>query len=258
MATENRDRLMTAQLTRGSDVIITPRGVLDSVSYLLMRDSVIKAAVDGPRSVIIDVNGLTVPSSSAWVVFSSARWHIHQWLDLPTVLVCSAAETRETIRRVGVTRYLPVFDHEEAAIAAVDAGDFPHRRRARITFAGAVDDAAWARRFATRTMALWTMSDYAPVVSTAAGLLVENAAVHADGAISLRLESCEDVVTVAAADRSTDLAVRRERREQAVPSGLDVVAALCRRWGNSPTLDGKTVWACVGPENCLTDIAGLI
>ena len=33
--------------------------------------------------------------------------------------------------------------------------------------------------------------------------------------------------------------------------GLSVVAALSRQWGNVPTSTGKTVWALIGPENCI-------
>jgi hypothetical protein len=36
-----------------------------------------------------------------------------------------------------------------------------------------------------------------------------------------------------------------------VPSGLHIVGALCRAWGNAPTSSGKTVWAVIGPENRL-------
>jgi len=45
--------------------------------------------------------------------------------------------------------------------------------------------------------------------------------------------------------------VREHLRPNEAPSGLRVVAALCRAWGNSPTSTGKTVWAVIGPENQL-------
>jgi hypothetical protein len=32
-------------------------------------------------------------------------------------------------------------------------------------------------------------------------------------------------------------------------SGVAIVAALCREWGNAPTPTGKMVWAAIGPEN---------
>jgi hypothetical protein len=60
-------------------------------------------------------------------------------------------------------------------------------------------------------------------------------------------------VTVAVADDSHALATRREssRGGREDVSGLAIVAALCRGWGNAPTRSGKRVWARIGPENKL-------
>jgi hypothetical protein len=59
-------------------------------------------------------------------------------------------------------------------------------------------------------------------------------------------------VTVAVEDADhAPAGVREDLRPNEAPSGLRVVSALCRAWGNSPTSTGKTVWAVIGPENRL-------
>ena len=52
--------------------------------------------------------------------------------------------------------------------------------------------------------------------------------------------------------RSPGRCSRREpaNRTEGIP-GLEIVAALCRAWGNAPYPMGKTVWAVIGPENRL-------
>jgi hypothetical protein len=59
-------------------------------------------------------------------------------------------------------------------------------------------------------------------------------------------------VAVAVSDTGTALASRRESadRTEGIP-GLEIVAVLCRAWGNAPDPMGKTVWAVIGPENRL-------
>jgi hypothetical protein len=59
-------------------------------------------------------------------------------------------------------------------------------------------------------------------------------------------------VTVAVSDHSPSPAGFRESHTSGkLPSGLRIVASLCRAWGNAPTPTGKTIWAVVGPENRL-------
>jgi len=55
---------------------VTADGLLDTFTYQTLRDTVIKAALDEPSAVIVDVNRLSVPSATAWSVFTSARWHV--------------------------------------------------------------------------------------------------------------------------------------------------------------------------------------
>lgn len=116
---------------RGEVSALTVSGVLDSATYRGLRDAIIKAALDEPRAVIVDVNKLSVPSASAWAVFTSARWHVSTWPDVPVLLVCGNQWSRRTIAAAGVTRYVPVYPSYEAALDAVRGQSLQIRRRAR-------------------------------------------------------------------------------------------------------------------------------
>jgi hypothetical protein len=91
-----------------------------------------------------------------------------------------------------------------------------------------------------------------PVAKVVVTSFVENVLKHTDSNPGVRLEFDGSAVTVAVDDGSHVPAGLRERPGPCgAPSGLHIVAALCRAWGNAPTSSGKTVWAVVGPENRL-------
>jgi hypothetical protein len=92
----------------------------------------------------------------------------------------------------------------------------------------------------------WSMRDKLAVASTVTTVFAENALSYTRGGFDIRLEGTTDEVVVAVSDVSPSLAVRRERPIGSCPGGLDIVSALCHRWGNTLTSTGKTVWARIG------------
>ena len=105
--------------------------MLDATTYLSLRDTIIKAALDDPSAVIVDVCELFVPRESAWAVFTSARWHVERWPEVPIVLVC-AHRTAETPSSATVWPAMsPCFRLSNLAckLSAL-AGSRPRRRRA--------------------------------------------------------------------------------------------------------------------------------
>jgi len=228
-------------------------GELDGVSYRMLRDSVVKAAVDEPRVVIVDVNDLRVPDASAWSVFSSARWHVRIWPDVPIVLVCADEAARRLIRQRGITRYVPAFATTQEALQAVGDERPQPRRRARADLPPHVSSIVDAQRLVGGWLSGWSCTLLIPVAATVAMAFVENVLRHTDSAPTLRVEYDGHVVAVAVEDASTVLAQRREdtRSGTSLLSGLAMVTALTRGWGNLPTPTGKIVWAAVGPENVL-------
>jgi hypothetical protein len=243
---------MVSADTAGTVSMLTVDGVLDSSTYLQLRDAVIKAALDEPQAVFVDVNGLDVPAFSAWSVFTSARWHIKTWPDVPIVLVCGHAGRRRTIERSGVTRYIPVHATVEAALAAVTDGRHA-RRRARTELPASLASLRRAREFVAEWLGEWSHAELIPVATVIVNVFVENVLQHTASEPMLILESDQKDVYISVQDENSTPAARHEdpyRGGERV-SGLAIVASVCRAWGSMPTPSGKTVWAVIGPENQL-------
>ncbi len=233
--------------------ILVVDGVLDSSTYRSVRDFVIKAALDEPRAVVVDVDRLCVPSASAWTVFTSARWHVSVWPDVPVLLVSGRLQVRRTIAASGVTRYVPVHPTRESALAAVRGRLLQVRRRARTELPRSRASVGLGRGIVTDWLTKWRSRELVPAAATVATILVENVLDHTDSAPALIVESYRDAVTVAVEDCSDHLPGRHEDayRGAEIVAGLAIVSALCRAWGSTPTPSGKTVWAVVGRENRL-------
>lgn len=228
-------------------------GVLDSFTYGTVRDAVIKAAIDEPQAVIVDINRLHAPSASAWTVFTSARWHVSVWPDVPILLVCAEPRLQREISAAGITRYVPAHSTLEHALAAVRDQTVLVRRRARTELARNTSSLDIARSVVTDWLTQWDVREVIPVVATVATVFIENVLDHTVSAPALIVECYQDCVTVAVEDNSSRLPVRHEDADRGadIVSGLAIVSALCRTWGATPTSTGKTVWALVGGENQL-------
>jgi anti-anti-sigma factor len=233
--------------------ILVLDGVLDSSTYRTVRDTVIKAALDEPRAVVADVDHLSVPSVSAWSVFTSARWHVSVWPDVPILLVCAEPRVRRAIGAGGVARYVPVHATRESALDAVRSQSLPIRRRARTELPVTPVSVGLARATVTDWLTRWDKRDLIPVAATVAAVFVENVLDHTESTPVLIVESYRDAVTVAVEDCSDFLPGRHEDAERGaeIVSGLAIVSALCRAWGATQTPAGKTVWGVVGRENLL-------
>jgi anti-anti-sigma factor len=239
--------------TADTDCLLTVEGVLDSTTYLKLRDSIIKAALDEPRAVLVDVNALDVSSSSAWSVFTSARWHISTWPDVRVVLISNRPEHQSTIARTGVTRYVPAHTSVEAALATLTDNAPCVRRRMRAELPAALASLRTARAVVADCLGAWSQGELTPVATVVANVFVENVLQHTTCAPVMVVESNGTMVSISVRDDSVAPAVRHEDpyRGGDPVSGLAIVASVCRAWGSMPTLSGKAVWAVIGPENRL-------
>jgi hypothetical protein len=246
------DLLTVSAGDAGTTRLLTAEGILDGRTYRTLRDTIIKAALAEPTAVLIDVNRLEVPAPSAWSVFTSARWHVSTWPDIPVVLVCHQQNCRATIARSGVTRYVPVFASAVEATAA-----FPLepslRKRVRTELPASLASLRHARQFVSSRLTEWGHIDLIPVATIVVNVLVENALQHTISSPMLLIESDQARVTISVQDDSPTPAARHEDpyRGGEPVSGLAIIASVSRAWGNAPTPSGKTVWAVVGPENRL-------
>ncbi|MFZ1160726.1 sulfate transporter [Mycobacterium sp.] len=238
--------------TAGATRVLTAEGVLDSSTYLRLRDAIVQAALDEPQAVLVDVDRLEVPAPSAWAVFTSARWLVDTWPAVPIHLVCRHADRRNTIARHGVTRHLRLHPTVQAALDALTDVQ-PARLRAGTKLPAALASLRTAREFVAGRLAEWCYQDLIPVATVVVNVFVENVLQHTVGGLALALETDGQTVTVSVHDGSSTPAVRHEdpRRGGELISGLAIVASVSRAWGTAPTPAGKTVWAVIGPENRL-------
>ena len=239
---------------RADAAVIRLSGVLDARTYQQARDSVVKVAIDQATAVIVDINDLEVRDDHCWTVFTSACWHVQQWPEVPLALVSGDPGVRRSLADRSVARYVPVYDTLAAANEAVGGGICRYRYRAREQFGRCPSSVNSALIFVHDHLVAWSMRDKIPVASTVLTVFAENALSYTDDGFDVRLESASEEVVIAVSDSSTASAIRRERPRGSCPAGLDVVSALCRRWGTAPTSAGKTVWARIGPGDTFAGI----
>ena len=227
-------------------------GILDSTTYLMLRDAIIKAALAEPAAVVVDVTDLSVPAPSAWAVFTSASWHVGTWPEIPIALVSQSAEGRAAVTHNGARQNVPVYPTIDDAMQAVAQRRSCGRRRARGNLPADISSLGRSRGLVEGWLCAWSLDELIPVAKVIVTTLVENVLQHTDSAPNIRLETDGVAVTVAVEDESHRLAELAEGLDGSqMPSGLGFVAALSRAWGNAPTSSGKTVWVTVGPENRL-------
>jgi STAS domain len=229
--------------------LLTLDGELDAVTFRPLRDTIVRAALDEPPAVIIDVTDLTARDDPAWAVFTTARWQIAEWPDVPIGLVCAHDYGRNALQRNGITRYVPAYTTLQTAAAELAADELRrYRRRAHAALPALKTSIRRSRELTAEWLTAWSRTDFIHAVSAVTTELVELALADANNALSLRVES--DGSTVAVAVQHVDIERTRLRRhvDDAV-SGLDLVVANCRVWGNYTSAAGNTVWAVVGPEN---------
>jgi hypothetical protein len=229
--------------------VLTLDGVLDGATYIPLRDAIVKAALDEPLAVIIDVTALTVREEPVWSVFTSARWQIADWPDVPIGLVCAHDQGQNVLRRNGITRYVPAYPTLQSAITELlDDGLRRYRRRARASLPPVTGSIHRCRELTAQWLTAWSRSDFIHAVSIVATELAETALVDTNRPFSLRVEADGSTVAVAVQHVSMTKTLRRESAGGTV-SGLDLVDANCRTWGRYTTAAGNTAWALVGAEN---------
>jgi hypothetical protein len=244
----HRSRLRIGASAVGHTQVLTLDGLLDHTTYIPLRDAIVKAALDEPRAVISDVNGLTVRDDPAWAVFASARWQVAEWPDIPMGLVCAHDQSQHALRRNGITRYVPLYPTLQSAITGLVAdGLRRYRRRASASLPAVKISIPRSRELVAQWLTAWSRIDFVHVVSTVATELIEMTLADAESGLELRLETDGSTVAVAVQHVGMTKALRRETAGDI--AGLDLVTANSRVWGTYTSAAGNTVWAVVGPEN---------
>jgi hypothetical protein len=248
MTGRRRDLRITPRVVDDACVLIVD-GVLNASTYLPLRDAIIKAALDEPTAVVVDITGLVIRDDAALAVFTSARWQVSEWPDTPIGLVCAHPSRLNIVRRKGITRYVPIYPSLGSAISdlAADAAR-RYRRRVRSVLPALTSSIARSQELTAQWLTAWSRTDFTATVSVAATVLAEMAIAGTDDPFALRLETDGSTMTVAVQYSPSAKIVRQESDDDRV-SGLDLIAASCRVWGRHTGAAGNTVWVVLGPEN---------
>ena len=249
---ESASSLAVATRTDQSVAILTFDGVLNTSNSAALRDSIMKAALNEPSAVIVNINALQVPAPSAWSAFLGVRWQTETQPDVPIVLVCSHRATREAISRSGLTRFMPVYANEKGAMKAI--GRLADRTvwRAQAQLPPNLTSLRESRRLVREWLTGWSQAGLIPVALVVVNVFVENVLEHTGSDPVMRIEADGATATIAVSDGSNAPALRLPSPKKGIDvSGLAIVDALSREWGSTPTSSGKTVWAVIGPENQL-------
>jgi anti-anti-sigma regulatory factor len=232
--------------------VLAVSGVLDAVTCAVLRDAIMKAALDEPSAVILDVTALQVAAESVWSTFLSARWQLHPQADVPILLVCAHRANREAITRSTVARFMPVHSTEKGAMRALGRSTRRTIRRADAELSANVTSLRESRRLVREWLTAWSQTALVPVALVVVNVFMENVLEHTSSVPVMRVESDGATATIAVSDGSNAPAVRLPAPAERIDvSGLAIVDALSRAWGSVPTPSGKTVWAVIGPENQL-------
>jgi anti-anti-sigma factor len=248
----NSPSLAIAARTEQSVVVLTADGVLDASNSAELRDSIMKATLDEPAAVIVDVTALQVPDDAGWSVFLSAHWQADPRRDVPVLLACGNRASREAITRTGLAHFMPVFPTEKGAIKAVDKLARRSIRRSHAQLPANLTSLRESRRLIREWFTDWSQPGLIPVALVVVNVFIENVLEHTGSDPVVRAESDGVTATIAVSDGSGAPAVRLSSPPKGIDvSGLAIVSALSRAWGCTPTSSGKTVWAIIGPENQL-------
>jgi anti-anti-sigma factor len=235
-----------------SVAVLTIAGVLDVGNAAALRDTLIKAVLEQPSAVVVDVNSLRVSSDSGWSTFLGVRWQLDPDLDIPLMLVCSQRATREAIARSGLTRFMPVYSTENGAMKALGRLTRRDVKRAETRLPSNLSSLRESRKLVREWLTEWSQSTLIPVALVVVNVFIENVLEHTGSEPVMRIETDGATATIAVSDANSAPALRLPTPQKGIDvSGLAIVEALSRAWGSTATSSGKTVWAIIGPENQL-------
>lgn len=249
---ESPSSLAVATRTDQSVTILTLDGVLDTTNSVALRDHILQAVADEPAAVVVNISGLKVLAELAWSTFIGAHWQLRTKPHIPVVLVCAQRGAREAISRSGVAYFMPVYPTEKAAMKAVAQQTRRAVRQADAQLPADLTSLRESRRLVREWLTAWSQPTLIPVALVVVNVFVENVLEHTASVPVVRIGSQGTAATIGVSDTSHTPAVRLPSPGNGIDvSGLAIVEALSRAWGSTPTTDGKTVWAVIGPENQL-------
>jgi len=102
--------------------------------------------------------------------------------------------------------------------------------------------AGQARELVRRQLAAWDLPDLVMTTELVVSELVGNVIRHAKGPLRVRLLRSRTLICEVSDGSLTTPLIRRSAPTDEGGRGLQLIAALCQRWGTRYTANGKTIW----------------
>ncbi|MFJ9900888.1 SpoIIE family protein phosphatase [Streptomyces sp. NPDC091280] len=134
------------------------------------------------------------------------------------------------------------FADDDAAILVVRTRVVPHRNIASWTLPDDPVAASQARGHVRRQLAEWLLEDLVMSTEIIVSELVGNVVRHARGPIRLRLLRSRTLICEVSDGSLTTPRIRHADATDEGGRGLQLVSALCQRWGTRSTSEGKCIW----------------
>ncbi|MFF5173479.1 ATP-binding protein [Micromonospora sp. NPDC000089] len=212
-------------------------GTMRSVHGVLDR-----CLTDQPDALVVDLREVTVADRLALSVFVAAARQAAGWPSVPLVLCSPPPDAAAWLAESTTCRVVPV--HHDCAEATRDAGASAPRLRAR--FEPVATACRKARELVGEACGRWNVPELVGPASLVLSELVGNVVRHAHTPMQVTLTLRRPYLHVAVTDgnRSTVATAAPGARAEG-GRGLLLVRETARRWGSSPLVDGKVVWALV-------------
>jgi PAS domain S-box-containing protein len=140
---------------------------------------------------------------------------------------------------------------DDAALLVARLRALPVDRMTSWTLIEQPEAAGEARHHVREQLSTWGLDDLIPTTELLASELVGNVVRHAKGPVSLRLLRGTELICEVFDGSLTMPRIRRAREYDEGGRGLQLIAALSRRWGTRYTASGKCIWteqSIIGPD----------
>jgi anti-anti-sigma regulatory factor len=224
-------------------VDVTARGVLDVSAASVIRGAVVKAAAEGPRSILVDLNDTTITDRRAAALFIALAGRLSDDL-IGFALHVVPGDTADLLHQV-LAGCVPVRDDRSAAIAALTDAAAP-RRRLHMHLTPVPEAVAQARTLVDIACANWGLDVDRDSARLVVSELVTNVVQHARTELDVSVVCTGTYLVIQVRDCSSVMpALSGHGFDIDRPDGwgLSLVDATVAGWGFHATDTGKTVWA---------------
>jgi len=226
--------------------VVALRGVLTEATVAAARDCMIKALIEQPTVLVVDLDGLSGTDAAGLAVFGTVARHAAQWPETTVMLCGGAPDLQRRLRDCARDTPLELYPSHAEAVAAAKARPVP--RRCRLACGTEIDAPARARRIATAVFRRWHVPD--ELIGRAVLIISEfvaNAVRHARTRSELMLHLRGGRLHIAVRDtcRRLPRVPTQSDADREDGRGLGIVVRLAASWGVVPDSGGKVVWAAL-------------